>query len=566
MAVPERYKHVAGKAKVQQSLGTADLVKAKRLRDELKAELIAHWRQLAGEPPLARSAITPDPRVPSRTELEDAAVAIGHEIQLEDSGARRRSLLSLGEWGYDVATDLAGEEHRSQARANARGDLSLVQGLADEVIEALNYSLPRGSADYKYLCDAIGRVRFAATSLELQRLQGDLEARSSSNLVSDVLERRSTRAAPGESIQELFELWAAEMLAKGEKRADTVNQDRKVINQFAAFVGSGRSIDSITAAEVEQYRDTLRDLPPKWTSNKLFRGMNMRTAAAKARELDLPRLAFTTVNKHLSTVSPLYDWLRGRKKGRWPNLTNPVAGLHYDKVKGRNPRAPFTTAALNQILQSPLFTGFRAEGLEHEPGNVQADDWRKWVPLACLFTGARIGEIAQLRVGDVRQDRGIWFMHICHDEKGGLTTKSGKSRPAAVHVILAEIGFLAFHDRQMQRAQGDLAAPLFPELLPNSRGQISGMPSRWWRDYLAAIGIKNGADGMGAHTFRHTLADRLRSEAELLDDQIAVCLGHNQKSTTAGYGELAQGTVTMFKDWMDRLIFEGVEFDHLKIE
>jgi hypothetical protein len=59
------------------------------------------------------------------------------------------------------------------------------------------------------------------------------------------------------------------------------------------------------------------------------------------------------------------------------------------------------------------------------------------------------------------------------------------------------------------------------------------------------------------------MADRLRSEAELLDDQIEVCLGHNQKTTTSGYGELSQGTVTMFKGWMDALTFEGVSFDHL---
>ncbi len=59
------------------------------------------------------------------------------------------------------------------------------------------------------------------------------------------------------------------------------------------------------------------------------------------------------------------------------------------------------------------------------------------------------------------------------------------------------------------------------------------------------------------------MADRLRSEAELLDDQIEVVLGHNQKTTTGGYGDLPQGTVTMFKGWMDAVRFEGVDFSHL---
>ena len=83
------------------------------------------------------------------------------------------------------------------------------------------------------------------------------------------------------------------------------------------------------------------------------------------------------------------------------------------------------------------------------------------------------------------------------------------------------------------------------------------------RKYLAAIGVKTGADGIGAHSFRHTLADRLRSEAELLDNQIAVCLGHSTKSTTGGYGELSQGTVNMLRAYMEAVRFDGVNFDHL---
>lgn len=154
-------------------------------------------------------------------------------------------------------------------------------------------------------------------------------------------------------------------------------------------------------------------------------------------------------------------------------------------------------------------------------------------------------------------------MHIRHDKNEGLATKSGKSRAAAVHPMLERMGFLAFHAKQLEKAGGEQRAPLFPELTKNARGQISGGPSRWWRDYLEAIGVKNGSDGFGAHSFRHTLADRLRSEAELLDNQVAVCLGHSLKSTTSGYGQLSQGTVNMLKGWIDAVRFDGVDFTPL---
>jgi integrase len=305
----------------------------------------------------------------------------------------------------------------------------------------------------------------------------------------------------------------------------------------------------------------MRNLPPKWMSKHELRGLDMRSAAAKARLLELPKMAFTNVNKHLSTISPLYKWLAAQPK--WAGLRNPCDGLFYDGVKGKNARPPFSTPTLNKILKSPLFTGFLATDEEHVAGNLNADDWRYWIPLVAMFTGARIGEIAQLRLADVRTQRGVWFVHIRHEEKDGLSTKSGKSRFAAVHSILEEIGFLAFHQRQLGRAGGDDTAPLFPELEPNSRGQISGTPSRWWRDYLVAIGVKDGGDGQGAHSFRHTLADRLREEAEILDTDVAICLGHSIKTTTSGYGELPQGTVSMFKGWMDAVRFDGVDFSHL---
>jgi integrase len=180
-----------------------------------------------------------------------------------------------------------------------------------------------------------------------------------------------------------------------------------------------------------------------------------------------------------------------------------------------------------------------------------------------MFTGARIGEIAQLRVGDVRMERDVWFIHIRHDEAEGLSTKSGKSRAAAVHPMLERLGFLSFHSNRAQGVNGDGGAALFGELARNSRNQISGTPSRWWRDYLTSIGVKEGRDGKGSHSFRHTLSDRLRSEAELLDNQVAVCLGHSQKTTTSGYGELSQGTVTMLRSYMEAVRFDGVSFDHL---
>lgn len=545
--VPKALQPRVGKKEVWRSLGTSDRREAHRRAGHAFAVICDELDAVAGNP-----AAAPDPAT--------VAITLGFDRVLASLEERRKA------WPADdgeYASRLAGREAelRRLTRQLHDGDMSRWEDAADKAIANRGMAIEKGTDAYAAFVQSIAEASIDAISVFTRRAAGELDAAPRTAVVRETKAKEAAKAKPGETLLELFEEWAAEMLAKGEKRPDTVNQDRKVIQQFAAFVGAGRAINAITPQDVFDYRQCLSRLPPKWMSKRELRELGMRAAAEKARELDMPRTAFTSCNKHLSTISPLYKWLAGQPA--WLGLRNPCDGLFYAKAKGKNRRPSFSTAHLNTILQSPLFVGFQTDGKEHLPGNTHADDWRRWIPLAALFTGARIGEIAQLRLGDVRQERSVWFIHIRHDESEGLATKSGVSRPAAVHSMLERLGFIAFHARAVERAGGDLSAPLFPELAPNARGQISGEPSRWWRDYLAAIGVKNGADGYGAHSFRHTLADRLRSEAELLDNEIAVCLGHNLKSTTGGYGGLSQGTVTKLKGWIESVSLEGVDFDHL---
>jgi integrase len=324
---------------------------------------------------------------------------------------------------------------------------------------------------------------------------------------------------------------------------DTVVQDRKVVLAFSEFVGKDRSAGSITREEVRAWRNTIAVLPPGFRKAKAYTGLCLKEAAAKAAEVGAKGLSATTISKYVSTISPFFNWCVAEGY----TSANPCDGLHYKPEKGRNRRPPFTDEQLRAILTSPLFTGFLRDGKEHQPGDRLASDWRCWIPLCCMFTGARIGEIAQLRVEDVREEHGVWLLHLRHEPTKGQRTKSGKSRAVPIHSQLRGLGFLEFVETQRQRASASGNPQLFPELRPNEREQIGARPSRFWRDYLKRTGIKGGRDGFGAHSFRHTLADKFRA-AGYLDNQIGIIFGHDQRSTTAGYGTLPQGTVHMLTE------------------
>lgn len=567
MAVPKRYRHVVGKAKIQESLGTANLAEARRLRTAKKDELLAQWHGLAfGQIDATAKAVEPTIPIarfkPTLSDLEEAAVAIGYDIHLEELRHQRLGLLSLGQWGLEMSKNSAIAAHNYQAMANASENLLAVEDRADLAIHALGFEITKGSDDYVKLCKLISQASFAATKLEVQRVDGDLEADTNSPLVARVREREAKVAPTGETLAEVFELWASDRLREGKKRPATVVEDRKVIARFADFVGKRRSAATITPVEVAEFRDVLKQLPPKWMSKKELSGKSMREAAVTARELGLGVMSLTNVNKQLSTISPLFTWMAEQPK--WAGFKNPCLGLWQKGAKGRNRRPPFSSDALSAILSSPLFVGFEKDGREHKPGDQTANDWRTWVPLICMFTGARIGEVAQMRIGDVTKNGGFWFFWIKHEPEEGMSTKSGKDRPVPMHSALKRMGFLKYVASRAKSPSQDKDLPLFSEIWTD--GDAGGLSSRWWRNYLTKIKLKSGRDGMGAHSFRHTLADRLRVEAELLDTQVAIYLGHNQPSTTSGYGQVPQGTAKMLSEWIERVTFDGVAMEHLFAE
>jgi integrase len=66
---------------------------------------------------------------------------------------------------------------------------------------------------------------------------------------------------------------------------------------------------------------------------------------------------------------------------------------------------------------------------------------KRWIPWVCAYSGARGGEICQLRGQDVRQIEGVWAMNLT-PEAGSM--KTGKARLVPLHEHLIEQGFLDY--------------------------------------------------------------------------------------------------------------------------
>ena len=149
---------------------------------------------------------------------------------------------------------------------------------------------------------------------------------------------------------------------------------------------------------------------------------------------------------------------------------------------------------------------------------------RRWVPWLCAYTGARPGEMTQLRAEDVFQHRDAWVVRIT-PEAG--TVKCGP-RIVPLHAHLIEQGFI-----ELVKRQG--SGPLFYNLKarrkerldPAKPGQAPWVKSR---DKLAAWVREIGVDDRNIspnHAWRHTFKHRAARPPAKIEKRIrdAMC-GH----------------------------------------
>jgi integrase len=120
---------------------------------------------------------------------------------------------------------------------------------------------------------------------------------------------------------------------------------------------------------------------------------------------------------------------------------NPAVSVKQPKPrKIFNRERGYTDAEALKLLKASRVYAAKPD----EFGNVRESETmvqtKRWVPLLCAFTGARVSEITQLRKEDLRQVDGGWVARITPDAG---TVKSGGYRDVPLHRQIIEEGFVS---------------------------------------------------------------------------------------------------------------------------
>lgn len=223
----------------------------------------------------------------------------------------------------------------------------------------------------------------------------------------------------------------------------------------------------------------------------------------------------------MAAIKSIFKWA----VGDFYMTTNPAEKVVVKlgkKVKTRE--RDFTKEEVSALLKA-------ASGVDTSGGNLTKMA-QHWVPFLCAYSGARVGEIVQLRKEDIRKDPelGIWVMRVT-PEAGTVKTKEYRDVP--LHPHLVELGFPAF----VQASRGEY---LFMEVKAGStfRGVWRSKKNRLSEFAREHVTDPNVAPN---HGWRHTFKTR-GFEAGIQEKVLDAICGHAPRSTGQAYGSVSLKT------------------------
>lgn len=243
------------------------------------------------------------------------------------------------------------------------------------------------------------------------------------------------------------------------------------------------------------------------------------------RDLKLTTLAAKTVSDvYLASVRTVLSWAVANDRLE----VNVASAVRQDVPKKRLSREKgFTLAEAEALLKASRNYVPAVQPYASITEAEQTTAAKRWAPILCAFTGARVAEITQLRKQDIRMEGDIPVLRITPDAG---TVKAGGYRDVPIHPQIVALGFLDF-----VAASAD--GPLF-YLPEKARDAVTGAQTvaarvgRW----LQGLGvIPKGVSPN--HGWRHRFKT-VGQEQGISDRTLDAIQGHAGKTAGDSYGDV----------------------------
>ncbi|WP_425085798.1 DUF6538 domain-containing protein [Ruegeria profundi] len=489
VVVPKDLRGIIGKTELRIPLG-GDRREALKL---LPGAVTQIQRQIA----VAEQKANPNQQrnSPARFPLAPDQIAHSHYQQRMAFDDQLRNDPRYSAVGID---DLLVQRLRNAIAGNANdAELGELVGAQIERFRAAgNLDATLGSTEWRSIARALCQAELEALARSAERDEGDFTGAPAAPIIVNA--QPPENASAPVSIKQLWKDYVAHRQQAGFMKSGTGRQ-QPVIDRLIKYL-KHNDATRVTKKDLLAWRDHL-----------------MGDLSAK-----------TVSDVYLSTIRSLFSW--AVENDVLPD--NPAASVRQVKPKKQHTRERgYVDAEANKVLKASRT--YRPN--EDERGYVREKSHliaaKRWAPIICAFTGARVSEITQLRKEDVRKVDGQWFIRITPDAG---SVKTGGYRDAPLHPQIIDEGFIDFVD----------AANPGPMFHGGTKQEDYSRKAKRIANQVAAWLSKSGLTPEGLlpnHAWRHRLKTQCR-ELGISDRVVDAIQGHAGKTAGDDYGDVTLKT------------------------
>jgi integrase len=375
----------------------------------------------------------------------------------------------------------------------------------------------------KYGSEAAEKIGKARRVAELQKLER----------IPTIQINENKNTTPGRHLSELIEPFLDNLKRKnGWKQVnDSEDKYRHVLGLLIDLVDKPANL--LVKGDLVKAKDLFLKLPNirKFTQ---YRGKS----AKELYKINIPQehtLSNNTIKQHADKLVTFLNWLFDND-----HCSENFSKVFKDIVKTiKKEGKDFYTEEQLKVLFNP--TNYKTLELS-----------RYWIPLIALHTGARINEICQLDVEDIKQIGDVWVFDINEDDDRKSVKRESSKRIIPIHSKLLQLGLLQFVESRRGKKK------LFNVTYTEKNG-YAGVIGKWWIRWQKQCGIE---DNVSFHSFRKTVINYFNQTLELPEVAHAYYTGHAQQGNEGIKTYTKEKPLPEAKTMFNKLVF-SIDYDNL---
>lgn len=396
----------------------------------------------------------------------------------------------------------------------------LGESLADAIA-----SEPLTVDQHRYINEAQGVLKACMARVEgnsqplIDYIDGFDERIESRPQVQPVVGTASTKLRPSVTLSFLVEQYEKENVQNWKPATLKENQaSHGTLIEIFDYLGL-TDLTTITRANMLEVRDVLQKIPKN--RKQRFKDISLVDLLAAGESFECMDVV-TINNKYLVKMAALFKWAV-RNDLLIKNLTEGLE-LKVPPRKASEARKAFSVGQVGKLVDA-------AKKYAEKPSGKP---YHYYVVTLAAITGARLNEVAQIQVKDVKTtSNGTVYIHI-NEDASTLPGKSIKNPYSERYVPLVDgaygftlADFMALVEAR--RSSGGEDAMVFDnlKLMKNGYGE---QVSKWFNRTLLPKVVAD-RDGLAFHSFRHTVATQLKQQGIELAYAQAI-MGHSSGSIT----------------------------------